>query len=102
MIQAFPKPKRIESPAFLKFIRQHNCQVAKCWKRTQAHHLVFEGQGLMGSKVSDFQTMPLCEQHHREFHDIGRDAFSEKHSLDLKQIVIDLLTEYILNARMEE
>lgn len=93
---AFPRPQRTELPDYLKFVRRHSCCVKNCWKRTEAHHVVFDGQGKIGSKVSDTQAISLCEKHHQEYHAIGRDAFELKHGLNCAQIIIQLLTEYIL------
>lgn len=91
---AYPKPTRVESPHYLAFVRQHPCCVPKCWKRPQASHVVFQGQGKVGSKVDDTQAVPHCEKHHLEYHEIGREAFERKYGLNLYQTIIDLLTEY--------
>ncbi len=99
MSLAYPKPERLESPAYLKYVRQHPCLIPKCWKVTQAHHLVFDGQGRIGSKVSDFQTVPLCAQHHRQFHQLGREKFAGLYALDFARIIIDLLSAYIVETK---
>jgi len=96
----FPKPQRIELPKYLKFVRQHPCLIKDCWKRTEAHHVVFDGQGRTGSKVSDFQTVPLCEEHHKLFHQCGRASFEFQFGLNLYQIIIDLLSEYLMNKEI--
>lgn len=92
---AFPKPQRIELPKYLKFIRQHQCCVDKCWRSSQASHIVFDGQGRKASKVPDTQTVPKCAKHHLEYHVIGKEEFENKYGLNFAQIVISLLTEYI-------
>lgn len=98
----YPKPIRHESPLYLAFIRGHMCLVPKCFKAPQAHHIVMDGQGRIGSKVSDYQAVPLCEKHHRQYHDCGRERFAEWHGLNLYQIVIDLLTEYVVQREEVE
>jgi hypothetical protein len=92
---ALPKPQRFESPEYRSFIRRHHCCVWNCWKRTEAHHVVFDGQGKTGSKVDDTQTVPLCRPHHDAYHELGRADFERAYGLNLAQIIIDLLTEYI-------
>lgn len=98
-MSGFPKPARIESPEYRRYIRKQMCIVVKCWKFPDAHHLVFPGQGRVGSKVSDFQCVPCCEKHHREYHDLGRERFAEKYGLDFSRVIIDLLSAYILSRK---
>jgi len=100
---AFPKPFRLELPHYLAFVRGHPCVVKKCWKKAQASHVVFDGQGKAASKVSDTQTVPKCDGHHKEYGRIGRDPFAEKYGLDFAQIIISLLTEYVVlqNERLK-
>lgn len=98
MIEASPKPRRIESGVYLKFIRGQRCVVPKCYRFTQAHHVVFDGQGRIGSKVSDFQAVPCCERHHREYHDLGRERFALRYGLNFEQILIDLLGLFIVQS----
>jgi hypothetical protein len=70
--------------------------VWKCFRPTQASHIVFDGQGKEGSKVDDTQTVPKCRRHHEEYHAIGREAFERKYGLNFYQVIIDLQTEYIV------
>src|SRR3990167_6612166 len=92
----FPKPTRVELPDYLAFVRLHHCVIKGCWKKSQASHVVFDGQGKEGSKVDDTQTVPKCDGHHREYHRVGRDRFEAKYGLNFYQIIINLLTEYIV------
>jgi hypothetical protein len=98
---AFPKPQRVELPAYRAFVRQHTCVVWKCFRRTQASHIVFDGQGKEGSKSDDTQTVPKCDKHHEEYHHIGRDAFAAKYGLQFERIIIDLLTAYVVQLSEE-
>lgn len=34
-------------------------------------------------KCSDYETVPLCEKHHRELHDSGAQTFQDQHKLQL-------------------
>jgi hypothetical protein len=98
------KPERFESRPHLQFVRNHHCVVSGCWKTPQANHIVFEGQGRIGSKVADYQAAPFCFGHHEQYHRIGREAFERKYGLNLAQIVIDLLSERVqlLEERLRE
>lgn len=91
----FPKPTRLDLPEYLKFVRQHSCVVLTCWNRVEASHIVFDGQGKTGSKVNDTQAVPMCRKHHSQYH-ASREGFERLHGLNLAQIIIDLLTEYIV------
>lgn len=94
-----PKPMRKELPEYLKYIRQQPCLVAKCYRRVEAAHIVFNGQGRLSSKVQDTQTVPLCRTvHHRQYHRIGREAFEREHGLNFYQSIIDFMTDYILRG----
>jgi len=59
------KIKPIESERFKKFIRGKPCRVCGTWLCIQAAHQNVWG-GVMGGKVSDLQTLPLCASCHRE------------------------------------
>ena len=82
----FPKPVRLEDPAYLRFIRRQPCILTGT--ASEASHIVPEGQGKMGSKVSDYRTVPMSPKLHREYHRIGRRKFEEKYNvnLDLEQL----------------
>ena len=72
---------KILCPKYLEFIRTKSCVV--CSKSTvDAHHLV--AQGWRQAKRNDFTALPLCREHHQEFHrnggsilgiDLWREAF---------------------------
>jgi len=56
-------------PAYLAWVREHRCEVPGCRaRRIEAHHF---GKRAKGTKCSDYETVPLCTAHHREFHDRG-------------------------------
>ena len=94
-----PKPQRREVPDYLKWIRKQPCIVPKCYRKAQASHIVFDGQGKIGSKVQDSQAVPMCFIHHATYHMQGRDIFEQTFGLNLYQIVIDLLTDYLLSEK---
>ena len=62
-----PKTNR-RAPAYLAFVRRHDC----CWchrgSPIEAHHFGPRGTGL---KADDYHAVPLCTVCHRMFHDRG-------------------------------
>lgn len=66
MIRTLPKPKRVRDTAYLEFIRCQRCLINdnSCHPPVEAHHVIPEGGGKVGSKVDDRRTVPLCQQHH--------------------------------------
>lgn len=62
----FPKNNPVRSPAYLDFVRGHDC--CACNKSpTVAHHFM-EAMGGTGTKVSDLFTVPLCTPCHDRWH----------------------------------
>lgn len=93
---AFPKPRRLENDDYLKFVRLHPCLVKQCWRGPiHAHHVIFDGQGVLASKVPDYQATPLCPRHHREYHDLGRDRFEDKYGIVFSVVIMTLMAEFI-------
>lgn len=72
---AFSKPKHLVSPDHLDHVRKLRCLVCGV-QNPDAHHLEAGGMG------SDFSVIPLCREHHSEYHQIGKRAFNEKYDLD--------------------
>ena len=63
------KPITLTSPAYLAYVRKHPCCLCGA-SPSEAHHWSHHG-GVMGSKVDDYRTVPLCQEHHRYWHDHG-------------------------------
>jgi hypothetical protein len=76
-VLAFPKPVRLQDSAYLRYIRRQPCILSHC--QSEAAHVVPPGHDKMGSKVSDYRTVPLSAKLHREYHQFGRSRFEEKH-----------------------
>ena len=65
-----PKPVTLTSPAYLAYVRQHPCCLCGA-SPSEAHHWSHHG-GVMGSKVDDYRTVPLCDPCHiGEWHRTG-------------------------------
>ncbi len=72
---------REESPEFLGFVRLFLCATPGCDADSHAHHLKSRGAG-----GSDFTAVPLCWFHHSEIHQLWRDRFEAKYSVDLGEV----------------
>jgi hypothetical protein len=90
---AFPKPVRLEDEDYSRFIRRQPCVVSGV--QSEAHHVVPEGGGKVGAKVSDYRQVPLSFRLHREYHRIGRQAFERKYNIDLDLVQIQYLEMYL-------
>lgn len=95
---AFPKPKRVQDKKYLKWMKAHLCLMWNPWAKDRhcqgqviSHHI---STGGMGTKCSDYETVPLCNEHHREIHDKGKKIFQAKYELDLKEEAERLRGEY--------
>ena len=64
-----PKTVTLRSEPYLAYVRKHPCCLCGA-SPSEAHHWSHHG-GVMGSKVDDYRTVPLCQEHHRYWHDHG-------------------------------
>ena len=64
-----PKPVTLRSEPYLAYVRKHPCCLCGA-SQSEAHHWSHHG-GVMGAKVDDYRTVPLCTEHHRYWHDHG-------------------------------
>lgn len=58
-----------EDPFFVQYVRSLPCAawaLGPCYGRVEAHHA---GQRGLGQKAHDNTCVPLCTQHHRNWHD---------------------------------
>src|SRR3974390_1655163 len=83
---ALAEPKRLRDKAHLKFVASQSCLV--CGRQpSDPHHLRFAQARVIGLKVSDEFTVPLCRGHHRELHQAGNEpAWWEK--LNIKPLEV--------------
>lgn len=70
------KEGRVESPAYLGWVRRQGCRVAEqhrnrlgCQGPIDPHHV--DGKGMGGARCRDDRTVPLCRIHHDEAHARG-------------------------------
>lgn len=99
-LRPVPRPRApARSPRFLAFVRRHPCAACQRKKDVEAHHYA-RGRGV-GQKVSDYRTVPLCDDCHRYYHDHGSlprlDARTTRELFHERQVA--LLEEWILLLR---
>jgi hypothetical protein len=93
-MRAIPKPKTPRSKEYIEFVRRRDCCVTGKTEGVEAHHVVEPGHGKVGAKTSDFRTVPLIAELHREYHEIGRIEFEQKYNIDLEAEIIRLLAAF--------
>ena len=69
-LRPVPKPVTLTSPAYLAYVRKRPCCLCGRSEGVEAHHWSHHGS-VMGAKVDDYRTAPLCQDHHRYCHDHG-------------------------------
>lgn len=69
-LRPVPKPVTLRSEPYLAYVRKHPCCLCGAPGPSEAHHWSHHG-GVMGNKVDDYRTVPLCQEHHRYWHDHG-------------------------------
>jgi hypothetical protein len=88
---------RIESEAYLDHVRSHPC--VACQKpEADAHHIVTGGTGTKGH---DLLTIPLCREHHNQWHDRGKHTFCREYDIRPFQETTYLLMAFITGADYE-
>ena len=87
------KPKRYENKAYLAHVRDLGCF---CFDDADSHHLKTKGSG-----GSDLTCVPLCRRHHSEIHQIGREKFEKKYSVDLDETRIECLESFIEEQELD-
>lgn len=96
-----PKEPTYKVPEYRQFIQAHPCCV--CGNpETDWHHVQEEYHGKMGGKESDFQTVPLCFNHHlgdEGIHTIGRKEFYKRFKINFYKVMFKLLKKWIENGK---
>ena len=94
-----PKPVTLTSPAYLAYVRKHPCCLCGRSEGIEAHHWSHHG-GVMGAKVDDYRTVPLCTEHHRYWHDHGTLPGHDRVGSEwlLRRVQRELLVEWSVAA----
>jgi hypothetical protein len=90
-----PKRKATrKNPAHIEFVKSLPCCVPGClsWDTSDPHHVRTAANSGTGLKPPDSgHTVPMCHDHHLEYHQIGKRTFQAKHGIDLAQIASELI-----------
>ena len=72
-VLALSEPRRIWDRDHVRYVVKQPCLI--CGRQPRdAHHLRFAQSRVLGRKVGDEFTVPLCRGHHREVHRVGDEA----------------------------
>ena len=78
---------------YLDYIRSLPCEV--CGKMAIAHHEQITGRG-MGTKCSDYETIPLCNDCHRLRHNRGKYSFWIDYFFTFSTVIRELPVDFCL------
>ena len=94
-----PKPVTLRSDPYLAYVRRHPCCLCDRSEGIEAHHWSHHG-GVMGAKVDDYRTVPLCQEHHRYWHDHGTLPGHDRVGSEwlLRRVQRELLVEWSVAA----
>ena len=74
-------------PGHCAWVRGHSCSVPGCDRGPiECAHVRSCGDGGVGLKPSDRNTISLCHHHHAEQHRIGESAFQTRYGVDLVEL----------------
>lgn len=86
------KPERITDYNYLKFIKEQPCLVTG-QSPVDPHHFIVGG---MGTKGSDYATVPLTRQMHDLVHRAGQEKFEETYMVNFKEEMARLMHLYFV------
>ena len=84
--------------SYIEFIKAKPCLVCGSMG-VDAHHLEAVGMGnnRRAETKRDYSCVPLCREHHTEYHRIGVNGFQEKYGFNIWKDAFNLLREYTTN-----
>lgn len=103
MSPAVPKPKRFKCKAFRKFVESKIC-CAYDYNCRQFHFdVISHHMETVGSGGSDMTCVPLCVDHHTEWHKQGNAWFEKHRGVIMSEVRADLLQEFfeLFSATLE-
>ena len=87
-----PKQKIHKNKKHLEWIRQKPCLICRSPGPNDSHHVWNSGKKNHGN---DFLVVPLCRTCHSDYHHLGHNKFEEKWNVNLRDEIINLLSEFI-------
>lgn len=76
---------------YLGFVRSLPCAICEDDTRTEAHHEKGNKRGGVGLKSHHIRAMPLCKDHHAEFHRIGHESFEKQYGITQPEMICDTI-----------
>jgi len=89
------KPERDTN--YLQYIASLPCCVCGAMDGTVIYHHVEAGG--VGTKCSDYMTIPLCADHHtgdNGIHPLGRKTWAAKFGIDAKTLAVQIRSDYVM------
>lgn len=87
LVSESTREKRFRCPSHLRWVRQHACCVPGCDRRPiEAAHVRTGTGGGIGMKPDDTWVISLCQDHHREQHQIGERAFEARRGISMRDL----------------
>jgi len=86
----FPKPQTLRDEKYKAWIRNTICLICHKPGPIEPHHEPEKGGGAKGLKCSDRRCLPLCNEHHRARHDLGKRSFAKLYGLDYEWAIAEL------------
>lgn len=63
---------------YMNYVHKQTCLVCGCHNGIEAHHLRIDNMGGTSKKPPDWMCVPLCSEHHRDYHLRGHEWFLEQ------------------------
>lgn len=89
--------KRLESDAYLEYVRTLACVGCGAPARNDPHHMIGEGFGGTGTKAGDDMAFPLCRLCHNELHH-NVDRWELENGPQWKHVALTLM-QFLREAR---
>ena len=90
LVNTLCKQLPIRDKKYLDWIKSLPCVVCLSkhyYHISEPHHIPLKGNSGKGTKTDDTRAIPLCNNHHSEYHQHGRDTFSIKYNLDYEESI---------------
>ena len=87
----------IDTKEYLKYIKSQHCLICG-FTPVDPHHLEAIGMGGNRKKQTpkDFSAIPLCREHHSDYHGMGLKEFNEHWRIDCWKEAFKLLRRYFI------
>jgi hypothetical protein len=91
------------TPKYKFWVKHLQCIVCQAPGPSDPHHLIGDGQGIMGATAPDELLMPLCRKHHDEIHAMTRGDWVKAHGVTQEQMVSKTIRRAVWEGwRMEQ